>query len=1243
MRQRDLERSRSPGTVRQENVSRKSEDSFKDWLVPSHSLRGCPVKTLRPREELPTPASEQPGRGGMHDELAEGGEGCLQQREVGGPGNGPLLEDERGSFGGDFLAQEAGRRGLRDFLRSQLEGCSLGDTSQLLCNLFDDARVECCFKHNKIQHSGGIFPLPETFAGLKSCEVEPNVDVAWMVLAMCRSLNSFYGAEWHEASAVTLAKQASVRSLVTYAMEVVKWSEKFSGVRWESLMSTRSVDYNGDEVRGARYFRWENLEGALPDEVGRIKLEDVCELGTLQYVLNFEDYLLPKEAQVYTRPPRVMVEEDSWEQVCSGLVSKGICEYMPLSEVFHIGEKPLLNGLFGVSKDELKGGWEVFRLIMNLVPVNKLCRNLGGDISTLPSWAGMAPYLIDEGEVALISSEDIRCFFYLFTIPQSWKKYMGFNKRVPEVCLPRELKGKDCVLVSRVLPMGFLNSVSIAQHIHRRVVRAGLLSSSSEVGCQNEIRRDKALPRTKLMFRVYLDNFDLIQQVDERTAALIQGEVSLDVLRLRQQYAALGLPRHPKKAVQQAEVGEIQGAIVNGVTGRVTPKPEKVLKYYELVLQLVAEGRASLKQMQIACGGLVYCCMFRRPMLGMLNAVWTFMTSLVSEPPVVKRPIPANVKLEFLRFLGALPLAQMNLRLGFSEEVTASDASEFGGGFCVSKKLTPMGVHASHCGVRGDLPELDDHCQVLTVGLFDGIGALRVAADGLLLPMAGHLSSEVSPEASRVLESHFPDSVSIGAVQDITEDMVVQWACKYSNVGVVIAGGPPCQGVSGLNSDRKGALRDARSALFPHVGRVYVLCKRHFRWAQVHYFMESVFSMDPDDRYVMSESIGSLPWMVDSLGVALCRRPRLYWMSWELLGGEGVDITPPEDDSFYGYGEVKLQVELDESEYLKAGCCLNSQDGLPTFTTSRPRPTAGNRPAGKWQCTEAELVHWERDNFRYPPYQYRWKNLVADGDESRLPTICEKEVIMGFPLNFTATCFPKSRQHGQSYMDARHTLIGNTWNVQVVTWLLSNLFHPLGMTPIQSLSQVVSQLTPGRSSCLRGYLARPPIRVPRGPGLQDTHAILARKLSSFVSIKGEDILLQSPTEGTLKFHRLRTGVPAKLWRWRVIAGWRWKYGNAHINELELRAVLTTLSWRLERRRQFSSRFVHLVDSLVVLHCLSRGRSSARKLRRPLSQINSLLLAADVHPVWAYVSTKQNPADRPSRLKVNNNAKKKSKA
>ena len=86
----------------------------------------------------------------------------------------------------------------------------------------------------------------------------------------------------------------------------------------------------------------------------------------------------------------------------------------------------------------------------------------------------------------------------------------------------------------------------------------------------------------------------------------------------------------------------------------------------------------------------------------------------------------------------------------------------------------------------------------------------RVAADCLLLPMAGHVSSEVSREGTRVV-AHFPDSISVGKVESIDDGMVKDWACRYPNVGVVVVGGgPPCQGVSGLNSDRKGALKDAR-------------------------------------------------------------------------------------------------------------------------------------------------------------------------------------------------------------------------------------------------------------------------------------------------------------------------------------------------------------------------------------------------------------------------------------------------
>ena len=105
-----------------------------------------------------------------------------------------------------------------------------------------------------------------------------------------------------------------------------------------------------------------------------------------------------------------------------------------MDEVFHLDGRPVLNGLFGVSKDEFSDGWEVMRLIMNLIPVNRLCRNLGGDVATLPNWSGMHPFLLGRSEVMLMSSEDIRCFFYLFAVPVAWQRYLGFNKLVPVWC-----------------------------------------------------------------------------------------------------------------------------------------------------------------------------------------------------------------------------------------------------------------------------------------------------------------------------------------------------------------------------------------------------------------------------------------------------------------------------------------------------------------------------------------------------------------------------------------------------------------------------------------------------------------------------------------------------------------------------------------------------------------------------------------------------------------------------------------
>lgn len=115
-----------------------------------------------------------------------------------------------------------------------------------------------------------------------------------------------------------------------------------------------------------------------------------------------------------------------------------------------------------------------------------------------------------------------------------------------------------------------------------------------------------------------------------------------------------------------------------------------------------------------------------------------------------------------------------------------------------------------------------------------------------------------------------------------------------------------------------------------------------------------------------------------------------------------------------------------------------------------------------------------------------------------------------------------------------------------------------------------------------------------------------------------------------RHYRLRASVPSQLWKWQIVSGWQWKDTQEHINAFELRAILTSLRWRIEREQHCGVRLLHLTDSLVCLHCLTRGRSSSRKLRRTLSRINALVLAANVQPLWGYIHTDQNPADKPSR-------------
>lgn len=185
-----------------------------------------------------------------------------------------------------------------------------------------------------------------------------------------------------------------------------------------------------------------------------------------------------------------MVDDNDWGAVCAGLLSSGVCALLRRDEVFHTEQRPLLNGLFGVTKDEWQGSVEVMRLIMNLVPLNALCCPLQGDIETLPMWSLMNPFFLQPSEQLLISLEDVRCFFYTMSVPEAWCKYLAFNKCVPDHCLPDSLKGEEVYLASRVLPMGFANSVSLAQHVHRNLALWSGENTEGVNEAEQELRKD---------------------------------------------------------------------------------------------------------------------------------------------------------------------------------------------------------------------------------------------------------------------------------------------------------------------------------------------------------------------------------------------------------------------------------------------------------------------------------------------------------------------------------------------------------------------------------------------------------------------------------------------------------------------------------------------------------------------------------------------------------------------------------
>ena len=115
----------------------------------------------------------------------------------------------------------------------------------------------------------------------------------------------------------------------------------------------------------------------------------------------------------------------------------------------------------------------------------------------------------------------------------------------------------------------------------------------------------------------------------------------------------------------------------------------------------------------------------------------------------------------------------------------------------------------------------------------------------------------------------------------------------------------------------------------------------------------------------------------------------------------------------------------------------------------------------------------------------------------------------------------------------------------------------------------------------------------------------------------------------------RVRAPALSSRWRPIDRWKLLYMGAwrrteHTNINETRTAIGLLRHLGRSTRARGCRFLVLIDSMVALGALAKGRSSSPPLLRLCRQQAVLCMAFGLRPLYRYVPSEWNPADGPSR-------------
>lgn len=280
------------------------------------------------------------------------------------------------------------------------------------------------------------------------------------------------------------------------------------------------------------------------------------------------------------------------------------------------------------------------------------------------------------------------------------------------------------------------------------------------------------------------------------------------------------------------------------------------------------------------------------------------------------------------------------------------------------------------------------------LSLFDGISCGQIALSKLGVKVDNYFASEIEKTSIKVTQTNFPNTIQLGDVCAVNADTLPK-------IDLLI-GGSPCTSFSGAVSNNSGF--DGKSKLFFEFLRL-------LKETNPTYWLLENVEMKKEWEDVITEKVGVQPIHINSSHFSAQSRPRVYWTNIP------VDMNLPTNNLVLA--DV-LESNVADKYFYKESFDYVNQNVVEAILNIKGHDILKrvNSKNAKCQCLTAVCGGNQQKK-------------VIDGDKVRKLTPMEYERLQNIPDNYTSSVSDS----------ARYKMIGNAWTVDVIVYILSNIYE----------------------------------------------------------------------------------------------------------------------------------------------------------------------------------------------------------